>query len=154
MTELRAFRRACYDAARRTGGTVVEFRVADGVTPNFHQGIIAYGDQQVAVVAVRHSTMLAVAEPRTIDCADGVTESGPMVFVDAPELVGALATSPGFTVLTAADLNGPFVATAWPDIERSDIEYWKPHTLGEALFNYWDRSDRPLGSRPQPLILS
>ena len=54
VTELRVFRRACYDAARRTGGNLIEFRLADGVTPNFH------------------------------------------------------------------------------------IDYWKPVTLGEALFNYWD----------------
>ncbi|MGY2092832.1 hypothetical protein [Nocardia gipuzkoensis] len=58
-----------------------------------------------------------------------------MAFLDAPELVAALAEQPGFAVLTAADLDSPFDATAWPDMERADIEYWKPKSLGEELFN-------------------
>lgn len=26
----------------------------------------------------------------------------------------------------------------WPQIGQDDMRYWKPQTLGEALFNYWD----------------
>ena len=40
-----SFRRTCHAAAHRTDGTVIEFRLADGVTPNFHQGLIAYHDR-------------------------------------------------------------------------------------------------------------
>lgn len=138
VTDLRAFRRVCYDAARRTGGSVIEFRLAAGVAPNFHQGVIAYGDRRVAVVMLRDSAVLAVAEPRVIEFGDGVNESGPLGFLDIPELVAVLAEQPGFVVLTAADLDGPFDAAAWPGIDRADIGYWKPETLGEALFNYWD----------------
>ncbi|MFI5535193.1 hypothetical protein ACIA5H_02270 [Nocardia sp. NPDC051900] len=63
MTELRAFRQVCYEVARRTGGTVIEFRLAGNTTPNFHQGVIAYHDHHVAVVALRDSAVLAVAAP-------------------------------------------------------------------------------------------
>lgn len=138
MTELRAFRQACYDAARRTGGSVIEFRLADGVTPNFHQGVIAYRDHHVAVVLLRDMAVLAVAEPRVVDFADGARESGPLIFVDSHGLVEVLAEQPGFEVLTPADLNGPFDAATLLDLDLADIKYWKPATLGEALFNYWD----------------
>ncbi|MEV0361812.1 hypothetical protein [Nocardia fusca] len=138
MTDLRAFRRACYEAARRTGGRVVGLRPADGATPNFHLGLIAYRDHSVAVVSPRDSTVLAVAEPREIGWTSGVREAGPLTFVDAPELVAVLAEQPGFEVITAACLDSPFDAAAWPRIDPGDIEYWKPATLGEALFNYWD----------------
>lgn len=37
VTGLKAFRRACYDAAQRTGGKLSEFRISNDVTPNFHQ---------------------------------------------------------------------------------------------------------------------
>ncbi|WP_067568222.1 hypothetical protein [Nocardia acidivorans] len=138
MIELRAFRQACHAVARSAGGSVIEFRLATGVTPNFHQGVITYGDRHVAVVLSRDTAMLAVSEPRTPTSPDEVHESGPLTFVDAPELVAALAEHSGFSVLTAADLDGPFDAGAWPEIDRADINYWKPRTLGEALFNYWD----------------
>ncbi|MEU6559421.1 hypothetical protein [Nocardia nova] len=138
MTELPTFRRACYEAARRTGGTVIEFRLAEGGTPNFHQGVIAYRDRHVAVVALRDSAVLAVAEPRVIDFDDGAIEAGPLIFVQAPELTTALSEQAGFEILTATELTRPFDAAAWPQLDRADIRYWKPETVGDALFNYWD----------------
>ncbi|MFF0453804.1 hypothetical protein [Nocardia africana] len=138
MTELRAFRRACYAAARRTGGSVIEFRLPDGVTPNFYQGVIAYRDRQVAVVVLRDSAALAIAEPRTIDPREGAADSGPLTFHDFPELADALAELSGFEILTSSQLNSPFDPADWPDIDPGDVRYWKPQTLGEALFNFWD----------------
>lgn len=139
MADVRSFRHACYAFARRTGGEVIEFRLADDVTPNFHQGLIAYRERTVAVACTHDSAVLALAEPRTIDFVDGVGESGPLTFVDAPELVAVLAALlPGSQVLTPSELNGPFDAATWPHISSDDITYWRPGTLGEALFNYWD----------------
>ncbi|MFI6521346.1 hypothetical protein ACIBF1_37735 [Spirillospora sp. NPDC050679] len=135
MVNVREFRKACYTAARRTSGRVVEFRLADGVTPNFHQGLIAYRDRTVAVVCIRDVAILAIAEPRTID---GDRESGPLTFVDAPALADALAELPGFRTLPLPALNGPFHAANWPHVSADDIKYWRPNNLGEALFNYWD----------------
>ncbi len=86
---------------------------------------------------LRDSAVLAVAEPRTIEFGDGANGSGSLGFLDIPELVAVLAEQPGFVALTAADLDGPFDAAAWPGIDRADIDYWKPKTLGEALFDYW-----------------
>ncbi|MEV7097279.1 hypothetical protein AB0M80_30940 [Amycolatopsis sp. NPDC051045] len=69
MTSLREFRRACHEVARRTGGRIVEFRIADGVTPNFHQGVLDYGGYRLSIVCTRDRTepVVAVAEPRAID---------------------------------------------------------------------------------------
>ncbi|REF00661.1 hypothetical protein [Thermomonospora umbrina] len=138
MADIRNFRHACYAAARRTGGKVVEFRIVDGVTPNFHQGLIAYHDRTIAVVCTRDSTLLAVAEPRTLESVSGVGESGALTFVDVPALAAVLGELPGFQVLTPSELNGPLDPASWPEALPEDIEYWRPGTLGEALFNYWD----------------
>ncbi|MFC9970044.1 hypothetical protein ACFVH6_03980 [Spirillospora sp. NPDC127200] len=135
MVNVRDFRKACYTAARRTSGRVAEFRLADDVTPNFHQGLIAYRDRTVAVVCLRDLAVLAIAEPRAIG---GVRESGPLTFVDAPALANVLAELPGFRTLSLPDLNGPFQAANWPHVSVDDIKYWRPDNLGEALFNYWD----------------
>jgi hypothetical protein len=136
--DLREFRRVCHEAARRTGGRVVEFRIADGVTPNFHQGVVDYGDHRLSIVCTRDRTepVLAVAEPRAID---GTAAGwGPLTFVDAPDLVAVLAEHPAFLVLTPADLGGPFDAKTWPGYYAADLKYWAPADLGEVLFNYWD----------------
>lgn len=137
MLDVREFRRACYEAARRTRGSVTEFRLAECVTPSFHQAVIAYFDRTVAVVCDRGSPLLAVAEPRVIEFG-GAVECGPLTFVDFPELVTALQDTTRFNVLTKAELDGPFHEEDWPDITPYDIRYWRPATVGEALFNYWD----------------
>lgn len=141
MIELRAFRQACYEAAERTGGKLIEFRLAEGVTPNFHQGIIAYRDRHLAVVALRDSAVLAIAEPRVIASENGAREADPLTFVEAPDLVTALserAERAGFEVLTGTELARPFDAAAWPELDRAEIRFWQPETVGDALFNYWD----------------
>lgn len=138
MVSVREFKRACITAARRTGGRVVEFRLTDDVTPNFHQGLIAHHDHTVAVVCPRGSAVLAVSEPRVIAFVDGIRESGPQTFVEVPALAAALAEQPGFHMLTISELNGPLDAASWPGVPAKDINYWRPGTLGEALFNYWD----------------
>jgi hypothetical protein len=137
VEDLKAFRRVCHEAASRTGGTVTEFRISTEVTPNFHQGIIAYPDRTAAVVCVRDTPLLAIAAPRVIEFAP-TRESGPLTFVDLPELAAALALAPKFRLLTAAELDGPIDMAQWPGISRYDIRHWQPRSLGEALFNYWD----------------
>ncbi len=114
----------------------MEFRVADGVTPNFHQGVIGYRERPVAVVLGRDTGVVAVAVPR--DVTGPGQDAGPLTFVDFPELTEALAGDGKFTVMTAAELARPFVAAEWPAVSAYDVRYWKPESLGEALFNYWD----------------
>ena len=136
MVDIQEFKRACHAAARATGGRVVEFRVADDFAASFYQAIVAYHDHEIAVVCTRDSAILAVAEP--LGVVDGVLDSGPRTWVHQPELAAALAEQPGFQVLGSPELEGPFDSAAWPSVLSSDIAYWRPRTLGEALFNYWD----------------
>ncbi|WP_103339994.1 hypothetical protein [Amycolatopsis sp. CA-126428] len=65
MTDLREFRRACHEAARRTGGRIVEFRIADGVTPNFHQGVLDHGGHRVSIVCTRDRAEPAIEITRS-----------------------------------------------------------------------------------------
>jgi hypothetical protein len=137
VTDLKAFRRACYGAARRTGGELTELRISDKPTPNFHQAIIAYADRTVAVVCVRDSPLLALAVPRAIEFAPA-RESNPLTFLDLPDLAAALAQAAEFRLLTTAELDGPIDIAEWPGISRHDLRCWQPQTLGEGLFNYRD----------------
>ncbi|MET9261000.1 hypothetical protein [Amycolatopsis sp. NPDC004079] len=136
MVDVREVRRLCYGFARRTSGTLAEFRVPD-VTPNFWQAVVEYPDRTVSVVAANDAPVLALARPRSLDFAPS-REWGPLEFVDEPELAAVLAETEQFRVLAPADLERSFKAEDWPHLTRSDIAYWKPATVGEALFNYWD----------------
>ncbi|GAA2672578.1 hypothetical protein Apa02nite_096490 [Actinoplanes palleronii] len=137
VIDLKAFRRACYEAARRTAGELTEFRISGEPTPNFHQAIITYSSRNVAVVCVRDAPLMALAVPRVI----GFTperEAGPLTFVDLPDLAAALEVAPGFRLLTAAELDGPIDKAKWPGVSQYDMRHGQPQTLGEGLFNYWD----------------
>jgi len=114
VADVREFRRFCYESARRTGGRVVEFRIAEWCHTELPPGIIDYGDHRLSVVCTRDRTepVVAVAEPREID-GNAVT-AGSLTFIDAPELVAVLAEHPAFQVLTPADLARPFDAKTWP----------------------------------------
>jgi hypothetical protein len=135
VLEPREFRGVCYGIARRTGGRVVDFWMADGdVTPNYNQGIIDYGDRRLAIVCTRDRMVpfLAVAEPK------GLGEWGSLTFVDAPEIVAILAELPDVRVFTKAELAVPLDIKLWPDVSPHDVKYWRPDSLGDALFNDWD----------------
>ncbi|HYN96253.1 MAG TPA: hypothetical protein VES42_20610 [Pilimelia sp.] len=138
MPDLAAFRSACYAAARSVGGSVAGFRLSEGATPNFHQGLVTHRGRTVAVVWVRSSSWLAVAEPRDIEFVGGGRESGPLRFRDDPELVTALAAATDFRVLTLAEVDRPFDPAAWPCLSPDDVTHRNPATVGEALFHYGD----------------
>jgi hypothetical protein len=131
MNDVRDFRRICHDVARGTGGAVTGFRMTEHVTPNFHQAIIQYPDSVVAVVVARDAPIAAIAYPRSIEPADG-RSSGPLEFINEPDLVAALAKQSTFQVLTSAELGQPFDAVDWPHLTPSDIACWKPTTGGEG----------------------
>lgn len=126
------FRGVVHEAARRTGGEVTGFAVADSVTPNFHQGYITYGDCTISVLCSRDDGSVAVAEP----CDESY--GPPPVFLDEPGLVAVLSEFDGFTVRAKSELDQPFDRSNHPHVWPTDIKYWKPESTGEALFHYWD----------------
>lgn len=131
MRDLKEFRRACYEAARRTRGRVTDFQYSD-----FDECVIVYRDRTVAIMCNRDG-VLAITEPRSIDFSEGWVDGNPLTYLDEPELVAVLAGQPGFRVLTRAELLGPPDAEAW-GISAYDLKCWRPATLGDALFNFWD----------------
>ncbi len=141
VTGVSEFRGLVYEFARRTGGDVAEFRLARYDTPNFHQGVLTYRDRTVAVVGTRYFGRLALAEPRVIEFGEGSVSARPLTFLDDPDLVAVLtelAPRTGFRFFHLAELDGPLDPAAWPDMSANDIRYWRPQTLGAALFNWWD----------------
>lgn len=57
-------------------------------------------------------------------------------FIDIPLLANALHHLAHISVYSTHQLYAPFTAQSW--MSKHDISYWKPQTLGDALFNWWD----------------
>ncbi len=133
-TDIRALRGAVHTAAQRLAGEVDGFEPA-GVTPNFHLIVIRFGDDRVGVVCHQLLPWLALARPPD----DGSME--PLTFRSDPMLAAALELVPPFRVLDRPTLDIPVEQLDLSTLdagEREQITFWKPATLGELVFNWWD----------------
>ncbi len=125
--ELAAFKKLVHAAARQAGGRVVAI-IEPGVTPNFSAARVEIGPAHCCILC-SHANDWAFAEaiePALV----------PLRFIDCPALADAMQSLFGLTPFTQAALQAPF--NAWPGLSEHDLRYWKPRTLGDALFNWWD----------------
>ena len=131
--DVRAFTAVCHHAARAIGATVTGVAPAR-VAPSFHAVDIAEAGHAVAVL--RHVTVpfIAFARPR----AGG---DATLTFVNHPGLAAVLADLTDARALTVDQLGTPLSQadlSALDRVEHDQIGYWKPATVGELLFHFWD----------------
>jgi len=131
--DAREFLAACHAAARQTGATVTASQQAV-VTPDFDVVLLAYERERVA--ALRHTLLNIVAFAQSL----GDHVAPPLAFTDRPGLAQILGEI-GYQVLPAVELRQPTTSADLSNLtahEHEQIKYWKPETVGELLFNYWD----------------
>lgn len=131
--DLSTFTAVCHYAARAIRGTVSQV-IPAGVTPNFHTAEIAQRDLRTSVLG--HTTIAAVAFAELLPPDDHALR-----FTDRPELAAAIQTVSDLQILTTEQLNAPLSTADLSALgagEHEQITYWRPHTVGELLFNYWD----------------
>ncbi len=106
-----------------------------GITPNFHFANLAGREISVSILGHSIFPICAFAEPapaslqdiRFVDCPDiarSITDMFPYVATPTAEELNRKQTDSDLRVLGAA--------------ERDQIQYWKPQTVGELAFNWWD----------------
>ncbi|TDC79261.1 hypothetical protein E1193_19380 [Micromonospora sp. KC606] len=133
QADLRAFTTVCHHAAHAIGATVTGVTPA-GVTPNFHTVDIAEAPHHIAVL--RHTTLPFIAFARPLANGDVM-----VMFVDHPDLAAALTNLTDAQALTTEQLQTSLSQvdlSALSPHEHDQINYWKPTTVGELLFNFWD----------------
>lgn len=125
------FRGLCFEAARRVGGEVT-YWFEPGVTPNYHAVLISYRDHRPSVAVLWTASgdvALTVSDP----------ELAPLEFVDDVALTAVLAElSDDIRPRSKAELDRPFQAGEWPELDPRDVRYWRPERVGDALFHHWD----------------
>ncbi|MEW5786816.1 MAG: hypothetical protein AB1899_03070 [Pseudomonadota bacterium] len=125
--ELAVFKRTVHAAARQAGGRVADI-IEPGVTPNFLAARIERGPAPCYVLC-SHAGDWAFAEAIEPPLA-------PLRFTDCPAIADAMHSLFGLTPFTRAEMQAPLGAR--PGLSESDLRYWKPRTLCDALFNWWD----------------
>jgi hypothetical protein len=130
--DVRVFKAAVFAASHVTGSSVVATIPAEGVIPNFHLAEISNFDRLFCVVCNRHFPVIAFAERP-------VAMSGirPM---DVPSFAEVMSNL-GFEIATVVNLQRPLVPSELELLSKSErkaARYWKPKTVGQVVFNWWD----------------
>lgn len=127
VVQLATFKQIVHAAGRMAGGRIVEI-IEPGVTPNFLAARIEIGPTSCYVLCSQANNWAFV---EAIQPA-----LAPLRFTDCPAFADALQCLFGLSPFTRVALLAPF--EKWPSLAECDLRYWKPNTLGDALFNWWD----------------
>ncbi len=68
-----------------------------------------------------------------------VENSCKITFIDKPIVSEQFKNLFGIEIITVEELNSKFKRLKFMDKSwDKDLKYWKPKTLGEAIYNWWD----------------
>jgi hypothetical protein len=129
------FKQIVFGCATRSGFAVANI-IERGVTPNFHTAVLDNSRERLLMLG--HSTypIIAFAQPHESDYACS------LVFRDAKVIADSIAEMfPDAIVATAAELSKSIATSDLARLNPAEIEqfnYWKPTTVGELAFNWWD----------------
>lgn len=122
-----ALKRVAYELARHINARVVAIH-EPRVTPNFITAGLDPGDRSLYLLC-SHAGDWALCREVSLDGCR-------LEFEDSPTIAQVLERNFGIRLHPKASLLGPFVKAPW--MCDADTSYWRPRTLGEALFNWWD----------------
>ncbi|MCM3667250.1 hypothetical protein M3204_22900 [Mesobacillus subterraneus] len=126
----RQFKSVCAAIVNRSGGKLLKFR--EPLYPlNFYEAEVKVNDNEFYILLNEHYPYIAFAS---------VVEFGKIDFINASELLTQF--SPFYKVLSLKELNEPLNIKSdsinLNSAELEQISYWKPKTIGEVIFNFWD----------------
>ncbi|MFI6009132.1 hypothetical protein ACIBAG_09905 [Streptomyces sp. NPDC051243] len=127
------FKTACHAAARSIRATVGEVTPA-GVTPNFHTALITGPGVRSAVLC--HAVLPVVAF-----AASPPPAGAPVADFTSPPAWAAAFEPSGLRLLDVAELSMPLARADTSELAEAELEqalYWRPDTVGELMFNWWD----------------
>ncbi len=128
-----SFRTACHAVARSIRGTVAEV-APPGATPSFHTALITASSGRSAVVC--HEVLPVVAF-----VASPPQAGAPLADFTPPPAWAAPFEMSGFRLLDVDELSMPLASadtSGLADAELEQVGYWRPSTVGELMFNWWD----------------
>ena len=124
----------CYRVARELNGQITEIDWPD-VARNFVS--VHFNDRvgRITVLFNVHWPIVAFLNPDVVDLYM------PNRFIVCERAQTAFSMVTDFEVVPLEILEKGLVPDDWADLPKnvkSDFNYWRPDTLGEAVFNSWD----------------
>ncbi|MFF5185675.1 hypothetical protein ACFY30_18140 [Streptomyces sp. NPDC000345] len=128
-----AFKTACHAVARSIRGTVAEVAPA-GATPNFHAALIT-------APGIRSSVLCHEVLPVVAFAASPPQAGVPLTNFASPQAWADAFERGGFRLLDVDELSTPLATADTSELAEAELEqvrYWRPSTVGELMFNWWD----------------
>ena len=130
--ERKQFKQLCFYIASCNGGKVIDFSTPQYPANFFNVEVEILGNR-FYILLNEHYPYLAFAS--FVDETYGIT------FIDNPILYEQF--SPFYQVISSEELNIPFNQnmiknSGLNSAELDQLAYWKPETVGQIIFNYWD----------------
>ena len=124
------FKQLCFSILSH-GGKVIDFKTPQ-YPANYYYARVEMLGNPLYILLNEHYPYLAFASDH---------EYRNITFIDAPALHAHF--SPFYQVLGKKALNKPLnlslaMKTKLNNAELKQIEYWKPKSIGQIIFNYWD----------------
>lgn len=129
--EEKQFKQLCFDIVSRNGGKVICFNTPQSPA-NFYYAQVEILGNRLYILLNEHYPYLTFAS------AD---EFEDIKFIDNPFLYEQFA--PFYQIIGTVELNSHFNQNMVnkADLNSAELEqlaYWKPETVGQIIFNYWD----------------
>lgn len=128
------FKRIVYACAARSGFTITDIRERD-VTPNFHIAVLEASGDCFHVLGHSNFPIFAFAEPREHYSCE-------LVFRDMISITKLLEDMFPYVIVARLDeLSRTITKSDLSQLDQAELEqvkYWKPATIGELAFNWWD----------------
>ncbi|MED4531857.1 hypothetical protein [Metabacillus fastidiosus] len=131
------FKQICYSLL---GSNVLEF-IENGTLKNFYECIIKFKRRNIHILLNRHYPFIAFTSARELNDLY-------LPFIDEPDLSKLFEQY--YKVLSLYQLKEPLTYTQkrkniivineneLHQDELKELVFWKPRTIGEVVFNYWD----------------
>jgi hypothetical protein len=125
------FKQLCFDLASRNDGKVINYNTPQ-YPANFYYVQVEIFDNRFYILLNKHYPYLSFAS---------IVELGNIKFIDNPVLFNQFSLF--YQVLGTGELNVPITQIVEEKNklnteELEQIAYWKPDTVGQIIFNYWD----------------
>lgn len=105
-----------------------------GVTPNFHT--LTFQKKDIVFNILCNATHKVIAFTN-----NPIKEYQSIQFIDYQEVQKLFETYGDITVVMADELNRPITDNDSKNLNEAEwkqIAYWKPQSIGEIIFNWWD----------------
>ncbi|MDN7244004.1 hypothetical protein [Planococcus shenhongbingii] len=130
QTDGKQFKQLCFSVAANNAGRILEFN-SPRYPANFYSAYVEMCGNQFYILLNEHYPFIAFAS---------IVDDGNLEFKDEPVLFQEF--KPFYDVLTVNELNELIKHKPQKNelnpAEWKQIFYWKPGTVGQILFNYWD----------------